>query len=712
MKRDDFQFAIDRDPNHELVIDNFAGGGGTSTGLEAAFNRPVDIAINHNPEALAMHALNHPHTKHMCESVWDIDPIEVTRGRLVALVWLSPDCRHFSKAKGGKPVSKDIRGLAWVTLSWCLDANPRVIALENVEEFVTWCELIEVAPEKWIPDPAKKGQTFQAFVGMLSTGIDPGHPALLEACAALRIDPHGAKAQRLVTGLGYHVEYQELRACDNGAPTLRNRFFLVARRDGLPPAFPTQTHAEPKSPAVLTGTCEPHHTAAECIDFKIAAESIFDRKKALVYNTHRRVAKGIWRHVLANDQPFIIPSQDAQVHEDVALATPFITEHANASNQRTMRADEPLRTTCAQVKGGHFSIVAPSMVQLRGTSEAHLNANSSVKNPRSAISAGGTHHALTSAHLITIGYGERPGQQPRTQPIDRPLGTSVAGGIKQALVAAHVTKFRTGSTGVPLTQPLPTVTANSFHKRPGGSAPLGLVAAHLMHVTHHGDRPGTTPAQPLPTVTGAHRGEQAIAAAFFEQANGGFWEDNDGRPATVPLSTIASKGANQRLITAYLVKCDIAPHRAPRADGADRVTKTLVPVDSLAEKYRDKARKCAALLHEHLPEHFPEAVDMVLMTYGGACWVLVDITLRMLKPRELFRGQSFPDTYIINEIPDPKLLFKNGVQVPVDPRTIPRIPLSITAQVRMVGNSVAPLQAEALIRANFPHEPLISHAAA
>lgn len=712
MKRDDFQFAMDRDPHHELVIDNFAGGGGTSTGLEAAFNRPVDIAINHNAEALAMHALNHPYTKHMCESVWDIDPMEVTRGRPVALVWLSPDCRHFSKAKGGKPVSKDIRGLAWVTLRWCLDSNPRVIALENVEEFVTWCELIEVAPGKWIPDPAKKGQTFNSFVGMLSTGVSPDDPALLEACEALKIDPDGPAAKRLVAGLGYHVEYQELRACDNGAPTLRNRFFLVARRDGLPPAFPAQTHAEPKSAAVLSGTCEPHRTAAEIIDFGIEAQSIFDRKKPLVYNTHRRVAKGLWRHVLASDEPFIVPSNNSNARDDAALATPFITEHANASNQRTMRPDEPLRTTCAQVKGGHFSVVAPSMVQLRGTSEAHLNANSSLKDPLSAISAGGTHHALTSAHLITIGYGERPGQEPRTQPITRPLGTSVAGGIKQALVAAHVTKFRTGSIGVPLSRPMPTVTANSFQKRPGGNAPLGLVAAHLMHLTHHGDRPGTTPSHPLPTVTGAHRGEQALAAAFFEQANGGFWEDNDGRSAMAPLSTIASKGANQRLVTAYLVKCGVAPARTRSARDSNLVTKMLVPAKSLPEQYRDKAQKCAALLHEHLPEHFPEQVDMVLMTYDGAYWVLVDITLRMLKARELFRGQSFPDTYIIDEIPDPKLLFKNGIQVHVDPRTIPRIRLSITAQVRMVGNSVAPVQAEALIRANFPHEPLISHAAA
>ncbi|KWC56527.1 DNA cytosine methyltransferase [Burkholderia ubonensis] len=681
MKRDLMTLPLDL--GNELIVDNFAGGGGTSTGLERAFGRHVDIAINHDPEALAMHALNHPHTKHLCESVWEVDPIAVTNNRPVGLVWLSPDCKHFSKAKGATPVSKNIRGLAWVGMRWIALTKPRVLMLENVEEFQDWGPLIIDADGNARPDPKRKGKTFESFVRQLRQH-------------------------------GYKVDWRELRACDNGAPTLRKRLFLVARRDGLPIAFPAPTHAEPTSPQVIAGILAPHRMAAECIDFSISAPSIFDRQKELVRNTLRRVAKGMWRHVLASPTPFIVPSADG-------VSAPFVNEHANASNQRTMRADEPLRTICAQVKGGHFSVVAPTMVKLRGTSEAHLGADS-VEQPLSTVSAGGNHHALASAHLITIGYGERAGQRPRTQEITAPLGTVVAGGVKQAIVAAHITKFRTGSAGASLDDPMPTVTANSFVKRPGGSVPLEIVSAHLMHVTHHGDRAGSTPAHPLPTVTGAHRGEQALAAAFFEQANGGFWEDNDGRPATAPLSTIASKGANQRLVTAYLVKYyssggqwqDIgAPmHTLPTKARMGLVQAVQVPAACLSDEHAEKARKCAALLREHLPEEFTEDADMVMMYHAGAWWVLVDITLRMLKARELYRAQDFPDSYIIHEIPDPKLLFADGVQVPGDPRDIPRIPLSITAQIRMCGNSVSPAQAEALCRVNFAHEQQLAFAAA
>lgn len=724
----------------ELIIDNFAGGGGTSTGLEAAFGRPVDIAINHDPEALAMHALNHPYTKHLCESVWDVDPIEITGNQPVGLVWLSPDCKHFSKAKGGTPVSKHIRGLAWVGMRWIALTKPRVMMLENVEEFQTWGPVIVGQDGNLYPDPKRKGKTFESFVRQLRQH-------------------------------GYKVDWRELRACDNGAPTIRKRLFLVARRDRLPIIWPDQTHGDPTSREVLAGMLSPYRTAAECIDFSLSAESIFDRKKALATNTQRRVAKGLWRHVLTSAKPFIVTNTSghpgAGADEPLPTITtgnhhmlgepvlapfmagaggpaysgkptaanqplgtlttenhravvspalmPFLTEHANASNQRTMPADAPLRTVCAQVKGGHFSIVAPTLAPLRGTSDAHMGGHS-VEQPLSTVSAGGTHHAMVGAHLVTIGYGEREGQRPRSHDIESPLGTVVAGGVKHALVAAHLT-----------------------------------------HLTHHGERAGSTPADPLPTVTGANRGEQALvvanlidmghgescstgakrwssgirsletplnsvtassvpsalASAFFEQANGGFY-DGDGRPADSPISTITASGSNQRLVTAYLVQyyseggqdsgCAKPMPTVTTKARMGLVQTIQVQADSLAPEHRDKARACAALLHEHMPEHFPEPAELVLMSYGGIWWVLVDITLRMLKARELYRAQSFPDSYIIHEIPDPKLLFKDGVQVPGDPRLIPRIPLSITAQVRMCGNSVSPAQSEALVRANFRHE--------
>lgn len=672
MKRDAFTLTLDF-PG-ELIVDNFAGGGGTSTGLEAAFGRPVDIAINHDPEALAMHALNHPHTQHLCESVWDVDPIEVTRNQPVALVWLSPDCKHFSKAKGGTPVAKHIRGLAWVGLRWVALCKPRVLMLENVEEFQTWGPLLIGADGMARPDPARKGKTFQSFV-------------------------------RQLRGHGYTVDWRELRACDHGAPTIRKRLFLIARRDGLPIAWPEQTHAEPTDLRVLAGKLAPYRTAAECIDFELPAESVFGRKRPLVDNTMRRVAKGLWRHVLTSASPFIVtnttghpgagtaqplPTITTGNHHMVGqpILTPYLTEHANASNQRTMPADSPLRTQCAQVKGGHFSVVAPTLVAAHITKFNTGSVGSAVDAPLPTITAGGTPkrpstgitQGLVGAHLVTIGYGERPGQDPRTQPIEQPLGTAVAGGIKQALVAAHLVDMGHGescSTGAKrwssgvrdIRMPLNTITASS------------------------------TPS--------------ALVVACMEQANGGFY-DGDGRAADAPMSTITAAGSNQRLISAYLLKyyseggqdsaCSTPMHTVPTKARMGLVQTVQMPAAALAPEHAERAARCAALLHEHLPGDFPEPADLVLMHHAGQAWVLVDITLRMLKPRELYRAQGFPAGYQFEEIPNPALLFTDGKQATDSPLDLPRIPLSTTAQVRMCGNSVSPPMSEALVRSNFSHE--------
>jgi DNA (cytosine-5)-methyltransferase 1 len=666
---------------NELIIDNFAGGGGTSEGLEQAFGRPVDIAINHDPEALAMHALNHPYTMHMCESVWEVDPIKVTNNQPVGLVWLSPDCKHFSKAKGGTPVEKHIRGLAWVALRWTAKCKPRIVIIENVEEFRTWGPLIQRADGKWYPDPKKKGKTFESFVRQL-------------------------RAQ------GYAVEWKELRASDLDTPTIRKRFFLIARRDGLPIVWPDATTGDPNSIAVKNGEMRPWRTAAECIDFEIESTSIFDRERPLVANTLRRVAKGTWRYVLNNATPFIVGAPTSarnDAHEVQAMSAflagqggpeyagrpvpatqpigtlttenhravvtprlaPFVTEHANGSNQRNMAVNEPLRTQCAQVKGGHFSVVAPVIAPLRGTEESHLQGDSPLA-PISTISAGGTHHALTGAHLVTIGYGERSGQEARAQDPQAPLGT--------------------------------VVTANKH----------AVVAAHLTHVTHHGDRPGSSPSAPLPTITGANRGEQVVVATCLEQANGGFY-DGDGRPMTEPASTILGTGSQQRLISAHLIKyygeggqwsaANDPVHTLTTKHRVGLVETVQVPLNSIPAHLLAKAKKCARFFHKYLPEHFPHKAELIII--GG--WVLVDITLRMLVPRELYTAQGFPASYQINEIPDPKHLFVNGRQVEGDPRLLPRIPLSKTAQVRMCGNSVCPPVARALIEANFAHEEHIGY---
>lgn len=288
-----------------LIVDNFAGGGGASTGMAWALGRGVDIAINHDQDAIAMHSANHPETLHYCESVFDVDPVQATSGKPVALAWFSPDCKHFSKAKGTKPVNKEIRGLAWVTIRWAMKVRPRVIMLENVEEFKTWGPLIQCpVTDAMHPCQERKGETFNAFVSMLSTGVDADHPALTECVETLGL----LDSAKLIKGLGYKVEFRELRACDYGAPTIRKRLFMVARCDGQPIVWPEPTHSAPDSEAVKSGKLLPWRTAAECIDWSLPCKSIFGRKKPLAENTLRRIAKGIQRFVIDAKEPFMAPS--------------------------------------------------------------------------------------------------------------------------------------------------------------------------------------------------------------------------------------------------------------------------------------------------------------------------------------------------------------------------------------------------------------------
>ena len=391
----------------ELVVDLFAGGGGASTGIEQAIGRAVDVAINHDQEAISLHQANHPQTMHYCSDVFEVDPVAVTHGRPVGLLWASPDCKHFSKAKGGKPVSKKIRSLAWVVVKWAKAVRPRVICLENVEEFQTWGPL--GADQK--PCPNRKGETFQKWVKSLRN-------------------------------LGYKVEWKELRACDYGAPTIRKRLFLVARRDGLPIEWPAATHGDPKRAETKARGLKPWRTAAECIDWTLPTPSIFERDRPLADATLRRIARGIVKYVIEAQEPFIVslahgeesPSgvkrwgsgvrsmraplqtvlaggngaaRGSSLEEPIktqttenrhalvsaflakhyggvvgtdlgkpistvtsvdhhSLVSVFLTEHANASNQRNMDVTEPMRTQCAQVKGGHFAAVAALLVKYYG----------------------------------------------------------------------------------------------------------------------------------------------------------------------------------------------------------------------------------------------------------------------------------------------------------------------------------------------------------
>lgn len=639
--------------DRELVVDLFAGGGGASMGIGAAYREP-DIAVNHNPIAVAVHRANHPHTRHFIEDVFDIAPLAVTGGRPVGLLWASPDCRHHSKAKGGAPRNKRIRGLAWIVVRWALDVAPRQINLENVEEFVDWCPL----DNDGAPIKARRGETFRAFIAAMTTGLAADHPAMAEIVEFLGDDVH---VPSLVRGLGYRADWREIRACDHGAPTIRKRLYVKFRRDGKPIAWARPTHAKGGA-----GGLQPWRTAAECIDFSLPAQSIFDRPRELARNTCRRVAKGLWRHVLAAEKPYIVGSvgmeeadgdkgldcgRSAPRHDDsrgpgqsggdaarvprgaagVLLHVPlharavcergdsgprgaaaegaaggirtadgcglpgtrqagFLTEHANASSQRTFPADEPLRTQVAQVKGGHFSVVAACMI--------------------------------AAAH-----------------------GEGRSGGVQ-----------RWGDGSKSGHDPLNTVTASA-----GG-------------------------------------GHAGMEAHFLDQANGGFY-DGDGRGLDQPVSTICTAGANQRLVSAYLVKYygtggqwnDLHEpmHTLPTKDRMGLVQVVKVRADlGLPPDVLARARRCAHFLHEHLPEHFPEAVDAILV--GG--YVLTDITLRMLVPAELARAQGFHAGYILD-----RGLFETA---PGSGQYEWR-PISKTDQVRLIGNSVCPDVAEAEIRVDL-----------
>lgn len=373
------------DVNEEIIVDNFAGGGGASTGIELALGRHVEVAINHDPQAVSMHQANHPQTRHYCESVWDVDPREVEPGRPIGLLWLSPDCKHFSKAKGGKPVEKKIRALAWVALRWVAIRRPRVVYLENVEEFVTWGPVVCGPDGTCKPCPRRKGREFGAFINALKRH-------------------------------GYAVEWRELRACDYGAPTIRKRLFLIARCDGKPINWPEPTHGDPKSDAVKRGHLKPWHTAAECIDWSLPCQSIFERKRPLADATLRRVAKGVMRYVVNAAEPFIVP----------------MTHHGDV---RVHPGSEALRTITSAHRG---------------------------------------ELALCSPTLVQTGYGERQGQAPRVPGLDKPLGTIVAGATKHALVGAFIAKHY-GDTGQrpgsECSEPLSTITASDHN---------GLITAQLV----------------------------------------------------------------------------------------------------------------------------------------------------------------------------------------------------------------------------------------
>lgn len=414
----------------EIIVDNFAGGGGASTGIEMATGLSVDIAINHDPAAIAMHKVNHPDTEHYCESVWDVDPKEAVKGRKVGLAWFSPDCKHFSKAKGGKPVEKKIRGLAWIAVKWAIAVRPRVIMLENVEEFKTWGPL-----KDGYPDESQKGKTFQSFVKALES-------------------------------LGYKVEFKELRACDYGAPTIRKRFFMVARCDGKPIVWPQPTHGDPNSLQVQRGKLRPWKTAAEIIDWEIGTPSIFTRKKPLAENTMRRIARGIQKFVVENPNPFIIkvnhqgeqfrgqeieqPLQTITAKNGWGIVAPFLTQYYTETNGAEVRGqslDNPIYTIPT---ANRFGLITSHIIKMRGTNTGHA-----VDEPLHTITAGGLHLGEVRAFLMKY-YGAGIGQDVR-----EPLHT-VPTKDRFGLVTIHGKNYQIADIGMRMLEPHELFAAQGF----------------------------------------------------------------------------------------------------------------------------------------------------------------------------------------------------------------------------------------------------------
>lgn len=443
---------------NEIFVDNFAGGGGASTGIEIAIGRNVDIAINHDPDAIAMHRANHPNSKHYCEDVWEVDPVEACEGKPVALAWFSPDCKHFSRAKGGKPVDNNIRGLAWVSIRWALLVRPRVIMLENVPEIQTWCPL--GADNR--PIKERSGETFNGFIKILTTGLAKSHPAFIECCDALHIDINSIEADRLSRGLGYKVEYRELMSCDYGAPTTRTRFYMVARCDGKPIVWAKPTHAPKNSKAVKKGELKPYRTAAECIDWSIPAQSIFERDKPLAENTLRRIAKGIKKFVIDNPEPFIInykfdnPPEDinkplstiTSVNNHYVVAPTLIQYHGeqNESEVRGQELTEPLMTVDTSPR--YALSVAHIMKNYAGN---YQGAGSAADAPLNTITTK-DHNSLVTAHILTL-RNNMDGQL-----IDKPLSTISCSGAHHAEVQAFLVKYFSNGSAKPVDEPLDTVT--------------------------------------------------------------------------------------------------------------------------------------------------------------------------------------------------------------------------------------------------------------
>jgi len=679
------QYGLGFNPqDDEIVVDFFCGGGGAGTGLEIGLGRTVNVAKNHSPQAISMHTMNHPSAQHFTTDVFEGDPDTECGGKAVGWFHMSPDCTHHSQAAGGQPRKREIRNLSWIGLKWAGMKRPRVISLENVKQILQWGRLIakrdkatgRVVTLDQVPHPTKKGKTTNRVAA-------PGEQVPVSN-QFLVPDPkqRGRTWRRFVAlleGMGYVVEWRVIKACDFGAPTSRERLFMIARCDGRPVVWPEPTHA--KNPVKSQ---QKWKTAADCIEFTDLGKSIFGRKKDLAEATLSRIRKGMKKFVIDNPAPFIVPI-------------------ANWSGESVQSADEPLRTITSYPKGGAFSVVSPVIApathqgsdrindpleplptitcanrgELTLISPVMVGAGGPVYagHPVSADQPMGTlmtrsHRAVASACIVWARHGEGSGATKRrshgVNDICGPVGTVTASGGGQSISTAVMIQANGGFNTVhakDIRDPMTTVTNTGSQQQ--------LATAHLVHMRGNCDARDTN--DPLHTISagGQHHG---LVSAFMERAFGG----SVGQGLDDPAPTITAGGGGK----SSLVSLTLSPeHEA----GALRVAAFLISYYGTENTSACDAPAPTITTKDRLA--------LVTVMVKGTPYVIVDICLRMLKPAELYKAQGFPTSYVITHGADGK-------------------PFTITQQVHMCGNSVSPPPMAALARANDPWRASEQHAVA
>jgi DNA (cytosine-5)-methyltransferase 1 len=654
-----------------LIVDSFAGGGGASTGIEMALGRSPDIAINHNADALALHAANHPDTLHLSENIFKVDPLDHVAGKHVGLAWFSPDCKHFSKAKGGKPVERNIRDLAWIIVLWAERAKPDVIIMENVEEWKEWGPLIET-DKGLMPCPDNRGVTFKKW------------------CKAMK-------------RAGYKLQHRELRACDYGAPTIRKRLFVVARRDGLPIVWPAPTHGAPTDTDVIAGRKKAWRTAAEIIDWSLPCPSIFDTApqimekfslrsvRPLADATMARVARGTKRYVLDAARPFLVS-----------------VAHGDSGGRREYPIDDPFGVVTAG--GISHAVVAPSLSAFYGPGAGGKDRSASAEEPVRVVTTE-NRHAVVAPHLMTMRNSGKP-----FNGADEPTHTITAGGAGLSIVAPVLTYAQQGGSNRSVEDPHHTITASKKDQN-------SVIMPNLMSMKGSDPRDSSVE-EPHPTVL-AGGGHSAVVSAFVAQHNndsrriGGV---NPGRAADEPMSTVTSTGAQQGVVSAFVSRqfgasighgveepsatvtagvnksAVVAPFLQAyygTGDGGEEnqpartiTTKdrhghveAMLNVPPFTDEQHARAREVADFMRSY---GFWDEREFVTLIVDEFEFVIVDIGMRMLTPRELYSAQGFPTDYKIDADANGRPFPKN-------------------VQVSCVGNSVSPPVAAAIVAANCQH---------